>query len=95
MDIKYEAIFIIKDDEDEVKNAIEDINNIVIAEGAKVYKPETIGKKKMAYEVKGYREGYYYLIQFELDESKEKSVKKMSNKINTLENVLKHLIIKL
>lgn len=98
MDTKYEAIFIIKSYEDEksLKDVIERINNIIVTEYGSIYHKDKIGVKKLAYEVKGNKQGYYYLINFKISESNIKdAIGRISMNINTLENVIKHIIIKI
>lgn len=98
MDTKYEAIFIIKNYEDEksLEDVIERINNIVITECGFIYHKDKIGVKKLAYEVKGNKQGYYYLINFKIPEFNIKdAIGRISMNINTLENVIKYIIIKI
>ena len=68
---KYEAIFIIRCNEDSKKleETIEKINNIVISNSFNIYYKENKGEKKLAYEVKGEKEGVYYYIKFENSEN--------------------------
>lgn len=93
---KYEAIFIIKncDDADKVKEVIDRINNMVISEYCDIVHKEELGIKKLAYEVKGETRGYYYLINFKAPDSLE-DTGKISVKINTVEEVIKHIIVKM
>ena len=58
---KYEAVFIIKENKDEenIKNIIK---NIIESEKFKIFKEETIGNKKLAYEIKGEKRGIFYLL---------------------------------
>lgn len=98
MDTKYEAIFIIKNYEDEksLKDVMERINNIIVTGYGAIYHKDKIGVKKLAYEVKGNKQGYYYLINFKISELNIKdAIGRISMNINTLENVIKHIIIKI
>lgn len=98
MDKKYEAIFIIKnyEDKESLEDVLERINNIVITECGSIYHEDKIGIKKLAYEIKGHKQGYYYLINFKIPEFNFKdAIGRISMNINTLENVIKHIIIKI
>lgn len=98
MDKKYEAIFIIKNYEDKevLEDVLERINNIVITECGSIYHKDKIGVKKLAYEIKGNKQGYYYLINFKIPEFNIKdAIGRISMSINTLENIIKHIIIKI
>lgn len=94
MDKKYEAIFIIKNNEniEKVEEVIDKINNMVISEYCDIFHKDKIGVKKLAYEIKHEREGFYYLINFKT-QNENQEINKISIKINTIEEVLKHIII--
>ena len=94
---KYEAIFIIRCNEDSKKleETIEKINNVVISNSFNIYYKENKGEKKLAYEVKGEKEGVYYYIKFETSEKINNKLEEIKTKINTIEDVLKYIIIKL
>ena len=94
---KYEAIFIIRCNEDSKKleETIEKINNIVISNSFNIYYKENNWEKKLAYEVKGEKEGVYYYIKFETSEKVNNKLDEIETKINTIEDVLKYIIIKL
>ena len=49
--------------EEDRKNAIEKIKNYIEKNG-EIKKTEDMGKRKLAYEVKKNKEGYYYIIEF-------------------------------
>lgn len=97
MEKKYEAIFIIRNlkEQQELKYTIERINNMIISEGCEIFKKEEMGLKKLAYEIKGTKEGYYYLVNFKDTNNKKDVSGRVSVKINTLEEVLKHIILKM
>ncbi|MBE3572448.1 MAG: 30S ribosomal protein S6 [Moorella humiferrea] len=62
----YEVVFVIKPDlEAEATAAVIDKFTQLIAEqGGQVVEVDQWGKKRMAYEVRKYREGYYVLMKF-------------------------------
>ena len=62
---KYETVMILDCNisEEDRKNAIEKIKNYIEKNG-EIKKTEDIGKRKLAYEVKKNKEGYYYIIEF-------------------------------
>lgn len=93
MNEKYEAIFIIKEDCDE-KKIMNEIDNVVTEEKGKIYRKENLGLRKLAYEVKGYRNGYYYLINYEMLGNNKNSISKIEKQINTIEEVIKYIIIR-
>lgn len=65
---KYESVIIINPniEEDSVKKLTEEFSNL-INENGKVEKVDILGKKKLAYEVKKNKEGYYAVLYFEAE----------------------------
>lgn len=96
MNKKYEAIFIIKNYEkkEEKNETIDRINNVFISEYCNIYDKEEMGIRKLAYEIKGEKEGFYYYIKFNAPDSIQ-NIEKISVKINTIEDVIKHMIVRL
>ena len=66
---KYEIMYIIRPDieEDAQKALIERFNGILTDNGAEIEKVTEQGKKRLAYEINNYRDGYYVLINFKSD----------------------------
>ena len=62
---KYETVMILNStiSKESRNNAIEKIKNY-IQENGEIEKTEDIGKRKLAYEIKRNKEGYYYIIEF-------------------------------
>ena len=65
---KYESVIIINPsvDEDKVKSLIDKFSDLINKQG-KVTKVDTLGKKKLAYEVKKNKEGIYVVFYFEAE----------------------------
>ena len=55
----------------------------------KVVKDQFWGKRKFAYEIKHFQEGYYDVVSFQLDSSK---LSKLKSKLNILNGLLRYLI---
>ena len=65
---KYEVMFIAKPlEEAEVTPIVEFISNLLTKNGAKIEKVDLWGKRHLAYPVKKQNDGYYVLINFELN----------------------------
>ncbi|MDO4541376.1 MAG: 30S ribosomal protein S6 [Bacillota bacterium] len=62
----YEAMYVLRPDMDEeqVNAAVEKFSGIIAANGGEVTKVDHWGKRRLAYEVKKLREGYYVLCYF-------------------------------
>ncbi len=63
---KYESVIIINPnlEEEAIKALIEKISNLINTDG-KVSSVEEVGKKKLAYEIKKNKEGFYVVFKFE------------------------------
>ena len=90
---KYEIMYIIRPDmEEEAQTAvIERFNGILTDNGAEIEKVKEVGKKRLAYEINDYRDGYYVLINFSGD---EKSVNEFDRLAKFSEDIIRHIAIR-
>ncbi len=67
----YEGMYIISAtlSEDARSKALERVQNEITQRGGEIVKVHDLGKKRMTYEVNGHREGYYYVIYFNVKPS--------------------------
>jgi small subunit ribosomal protein S6 len=65
----YEGMYILNAtlSEDARQKALEKIISGITSQGGQVHKVHEQGKKKLAYEIRGKREGYFYILYFSLD----------------------------
>lgn len=61
---KYEIMYIIRPnmEEEAQKALIERFNNVLTEQGAEITKFTEMGKRRLAYEINDFHEGYYVLI---------------------------------
>jgi len=87
----YEIMTIYKVDlgDQAAKDLSTKVQEMITSMEGKVSKTQFWGKRKFAYEMKGYQEGYYDVVNFELDQSK---VSKFKSKLNLLNGLLRYLI---
>ena len=90
---KYEIMFIVKPDmeEAEIKNTAEAMKMVLTDAKAKVLDEKAMGQKELAYEIRKYSTGYYYLLVVEATKEAEQEFNRVA-RIN--ENLLRHLIVK-
>ncbi len=89
---KYEVMVIVKPAEEEATNAvIEKIEALIARVGGTVEKVDRWGKRRLAYAVKKFTDGFYVLVNFEADPAEIKEIDRVM-KINA--EILKHLIVK-
>ena len=89
---KYESIIIINPNcTDEALKALEDKFTGLINENGKVESYENQGKKKLAYEVKKNKEGFYILINFE---AKPDSITELERNYRITDEVIKFIVVR-
>jgi len=90
---RYEVIFIIRPDLDEEKNAavIEKFKEIVESHGGEIIKLDKWGKRKLAYEVKDFREGSYVIIQIKAE---PRLASELDRVFKITDEVLRHMIVR-
>ena len=91
---KYELMFIVKPDLEEanIKKVGEEMKTLVESNGAKVVDYKDMGQKELAYEIKGYKNGYYFLIVIESKD--DKAVNEFSRVSLINENIIRDLVVK-
>jgi small subunit ribosomal protein S6 len=90
----YETIFILdpKLEESEVQGEIDKVQSAISGINGEVVGVEPAGKRRLAYEIDGNREGYYTLITFKAEPS---SLTELERAYKLNERVLRHIIINL
>lgn len=91
---KYEIMYIIRPDieEEAQKTLIERFNNIIKDNGAEITKIDERGKKRLAYEIKDYRDGYYVLVYFTGD---DKAINEFDRLAKFSEDIIRHMAIRI
>ncbi|MEN2766800.1 30S ribosomal protein S6 [Ornithinibacillus xuwenensis] len=90
---KYEIMYIIRPDmEEEAQTSlIERFNGILTDNGAEIQKVDEKGKKRLAYEINDYRDGYYVVINFTGD---EKSINEFDRLAKFSEDIIRHIAVR-
>ncbi|MEW6624401.1 MAG: 30S ribosomal protein S6 [Bacillota bacterium] len=91
---KYECMYIIHPQlqEEEVNQMVEKFKGLVEGQGGEIKKMDFWGKRRMAYEVKKVREGYYVLVQFQGEPSVAQELERV---LKITEGVIRYLVIRL
>lgn len=89
---KYESVVIINPsvEDEKVKELSQKFTDIINNDG-KVEKIEDLGKKKLAYEVKKNKEGYYIVINFEANPD---LIAELERNYRIIDEVIKFITIK-
>lgn len=90
---KYEVMYIIRPDLDQepTKELVEKFQNLITNNGGEVEKVNEMGKRRIAYEIEGYNEGYYVLINFQSEAS---VVAELERVLRITDSVIRYLITK-
>ena len=89
---KYESVIIINPnlEAESIKALIEKFSNLINSNGT-VSSVEEVGKKKLAYEIKKNKEGYYVVFKFE---SKPEAIAELERIYRITDEVIKFIVVK-
>ncbi len=89
----YEVMFIVKADldEEQTNGVIEKFKGIVEKTGGEVSKLDKWGKRKLAYEIKKNRDGFYVLMQIN---GEAETAAELDRVFRITDEVIKHMIIR-
>jgi small subunit ribosomal protein S6 len=89
---KYESVIIVNPNVDEAGlKALEEKFTGLINENGKVESVENMGKKRLAYEIKKFKEGTYMLFNFE---SNPDSIKELERVYRITDDVIKFIVVR-
>ncbi len=91
---KYEIMFIVRPtlSEEETKNVISSFEKVLTDNKAKIVGKKDMGQRDLAYEIKKFKSGYYYLFNIEANE--DKAVREFDRLALISKDVIRHLITK-
>lgn len=90
---KYEIMFIVRPDLEEkaVKDTVKKLEKTLAVNKATITLSKELGQKEFAYEIKGFKSGFYYLYNIE---SKDDAAIKEFDRIALIdEKVIRHLVL--
>ena len=92
--MKYEIMFIIKPnlEENKVKEVAKSFEKVLTDNKATVTSSKDLGQKELAYEVKGFKTGYYFLINVTTEDII--AINEFDRLALISEDVIRHLIVK-
>lgn len=91
----YEIMFIVKPilSEDDTKKVINDFKNIITDNGGAITGETEMGQRELAYEIKKYKSGFYYVL--EVEASDDKAIKEFDRLALISGDIVRHLITKI
>ena len=90
----YESMYILHPElsEEEIKQHIEKFTNVIIDKGGVIDKTDLWGKRRLAYEVKKLKEGYYVLVLFRGSSAVAQELERI---FKITETIVRYLIVRL
>lgn len=90
---KYEIMFVVRPDmeENEIKKTAEEMKKVLTDAKAKVLDEKAMGQKELAYEIKKFNTGYYFLLTVEASKEAEQEFNRVA-RIN--ESLLRHIVVR-
>ncbi len=92
---KYEIMFIVRPtlSEEEIKKVAKEFEKVLTSNGATVTDTKEMGQRELAYEIKDFKTGYYYVTT--LEASDDKAIKEFDRLALISNDIVRHLITKL
>ena len=90
---KYEIMFIVKPDLEEktVKDTVKKLEKSLTDNKAVITLSKELGQKEFAYEIKGFKSGFYYL--YNIESNTDAAVKEFDRIAAIDECVIRHLVL--
>ena len=79
--------------EDEVKKVVDNFKKIITDNGSKVTEVKEMGQRELAYEIKKFKSGYYFVLEVEAND--DKAIKEFDRLGLISSDVIRHLITKI
>ncbi|MBP2655928.1 MAG: rpsF [Firmicutes bacterium] len=89
---KYEVMFIVKPAEEEAVEAVfAKFENLIKNNGGNIDKIDRWGKRRLAYELKDFADGVYFIIYFTAEPN---VIKELDRVMKITDEILRHMVIK-
>nr|WP_106782036.1 30S ribosomal protein S6 [Lysinibacillus timonensis] len=90
---KYELMYIVRPNiEDEAKKAlVERFNDALTSNGAEIIETKEWGKRRLAYEINDFREGYYQIVKVNAG---TEAIDEYTRLANISEDIIRHIAIR-
>ena len=91
---KYETVFIVNPElnEEAAKGLLDKFSAIITDNGGAIEKVDEWGKKKLAYLIEDYSEGYYYVVNFTAPAAVPAELDRV---FNITDGILRSIVVKL
>ena len=91
----YEIMFIVRPTltEEEIKKVAKNFENVLTTNDYNVTKVKEMSQRELAYEIKKFKNGYYYVMT--LEASDDKAINEFDRLAGISSDIIRHLITKL
>ena len=91
----YEIMFIVKPtlSEEDIKKVVKNFQDVITNNGGKITETVEMCQRELAYEIKKFKSGYYYVITLEAND--DKAIKEFDRLALISNDIIRHLITKL
>ena len=92
---KYEIMFIARPtlSEEEKKNVISKFTKILTDNKATITNEKDMGQRELAYEIKDFKTGFYYLVNLEADD--DAAINEFDRQAKNTSDIVRHLITRI
>ncbi len=89
----YELVVIIypEAEEEELTAIMDKIGQVITTNGGQVLETKVWGRRRLAYPIRKFREGYYVMMQVELEKN---SIGELERNLKLTEEVIRHLLVR-
>ncbi|SOC08148.1 SSU ribosomal protein S6P [Ureibacillus xyleni] len=90
---KYELMYIVRPNiEDEAKKAlVERFNEVLTSNGAEIVEAKEWGKRRLAYEINDFREGFYQIVKAN---AATEAINEFTRLANISEDIIRHIVVR-
>ncbi|WP_411843065.1 30S ribosomal protein S6 [Salinicoccus sp. HZC-1] len=89
----YEILYVIRPDieEDAKKALVERFDNLLTSNGGEIVESKEWGKRRLAYEIEDYKEGFYQIIKLNSDVEATNEFERLAKISN---DIIRHIIVR-
>lgn len=90
---KYEVMYVIRPniEEDAKKALVERFNEIFTSNGAEIVEAKEWGKRRLAYEINDFREGFYQIVKVNAETA---AINEFTRLANISEDIIRHIAVR-
>ncbi|MCA1054897.1 30S ribosomal protein S6 [Rossellomorea aquimaris] len=90
---KYEVMYIVRPniDEESKKSVVERFDNVLSTNGAEIIESKDWGKRRLAYEINDFRDGFYQLVKMNAN---TEAVNEFDRLAKISDDIIRHIVVK-